>query len=64
VIQRKVSVNVTLSEGITKAKHKDREYTCTSFEDVAVFKYLGTTLTDQNCMHEEIKSKLNSGNAC
>jgi hypothetical protein len=28
------------------------------------FKYLRTTLTDQNCMHEEIKSRLNSGNAC
>ena len=28
------------------------------------FKYLGTTLTDQNSIAEEIKSRLRSGNAC
>jgi hypothetical protein len=35
-----------------------------SFEGVAKFKYLGTALTDHNSMYEEIKSRLNSGNAC
>ena len=28
------------------------------------FKYLGTTLTNQNSIAEEIKSRLKSGNAC
>jgi hypothetical protein len=35
-----------------------------SFGDEAKFRYRGTILTDQNCMHEEIKSRLNSENAC
>jgi hypothetical protein len=35
-----------------------------SFKTVEQFKYLGTTLTNQNSTHEEIKSRLKSGNAC
>jgi len=35
-----------------------------SFERVEEFKYLVTTITNQNFIQEEIKSKLNSGNAC
>jgi hypothetical protein len=35
-----------------------------SFETVVWFKYLRTTLTNKNYFHEEIKSRLKSGNAC
>jgi len=35
-----------------------------SFERVVEFKCLGTTLTNQNSIQEEIKSRLKSGNAC
>jgi hypothetical protein len=35
-----------------------------SFESVDEFKYLGTILTNQNSIQEEIKSRLKSGNAC
>jgi hypothetical protein len=31
---------------------------------VAKFKYLGATLTNENVINDEIKSRLNSGNAC
>ena len=35
-----------------------------TFERVEEFKYLGTTLTNQNAIQEESKSRLRSGNAC
>ena len=35
-----------------------------SFERVGEFKCLGTILTNQNSIQEEIKGKLISGNAC
>jgi len=35
-----------------------------NLERVEEFKCPGTTLTNQNCIAEEIKSRLKSGNAC
>ena len=35
-----------------------------SFERAEELKYLGTSLTSQNSVKEEIKSRLKSGNAC
>ena len=35
-----------------------------TFERVEEFKYLRTTLTNQNSFAEEIKSRFRSGNAC
>jgi hypothetical protein len=45
----------------TKAGHKHSIRKVNMFLECV---YLGTTLTDQNCMNEEIKSRLNLGNAC
>jgi hypothetical protein len=35
-----------------------------SLENVVQFRYLGTTITHQNLIQEEIKRRLKSGNAC
>jgi len=35
-----------------------------TFERMEDFKYLGTSITNQNSVSEEIKSRLRSGNAC
>jgi hypothetical protein len=55
---------VLMSRSQKKGQEHSIKIANRSFEHVAKFNYLGTTITDQNCIHEEIKRKLNSGNAC
>jgi hypothetical protein len=38
--------------------------TCKYSENVAEFKYLGITVTNQNYIQKQIKDRLNIGNAC
>jgi hypothetical protein len=45
-------------------QNQNRRTANESFENVAKFKYLGMTLTNQDDIHDEIKRRLNSGNAC
>jgi hypothetical protein len=47
-----------------KNRGQDHKIPNKSVEMVKRFKYLRKTITSQNCIYEEIKSILNSGNAC
>jgi len=48
----------------TAGQSHSRKIDNSSFARVEEFKYLGTTLTKQNSIPEDIKSRLKSGNAC
>jgi hypothetical protein len=45
-------------------RNQDIKIANTSFENVSQFKYLGTTVTNQNLIQEEINRTLNSANVC
>jgi len=55
---------VVMSHDQTAGQSHNMKIDNRSFERVEEFKYLGTTLTNQNFIQEEIKSRLKSGNAC
>jgi hypothetical protein len=45
-------------------QNHDIRITNRSLKNVAQFEYFGMTVTNQNLIQEEIKRRLNSGNAC
>jgi hypothetical protein len=70
------SKEVGLEINVEKTKHmllfrpqnivqnRDIKVANRSLENMTQFKYLGTTVTNQNFIQEEIKRRLTSGNAC
>ena len=55
---------MVMSREQTAGLSHNMEVDNSSIERVEEFKYLGTTLTNQNSIQEEIKSRLKLGNAC
>jgi hypothetical protein len=53
-----------LSRHQNAGQNRDIKIANRFFENVAQFRYLGTTVTLQNLIQEKIKRRLNSGNAC
>jgi hypothetical protein len=53
-----------LSRHQNVGQNHDMQIANRGFENVAQFRYLGTTITNQNLILEEIKRRLNSANAC
>jgi sorting nexin-29 len=53
-----------MSHHLNSGQNQNIRIANASFEKVEKFTYLGMTLTNQNDIHNEIKSRLNSRNAC
>jgi hypothetical protein len=65
-----IEINVDKTKYMLLSRHqnvgqnRDMKIANRSFENMSQFKYLGMTVTNQNLIQEEIKRRLNSGNAC
>ena len=68
MIVLEVNVNKTKPAVMSQDQNAGRSHNIkidnSSFENVEQFKYLGTTITNQNSIQEEIKRRLKSGTAC
>jgi hypothetical protein len=56
--------HMLLSRHQNVGQNRDIKIANRLFENVSQFKYLGATTTNKNLIQEEIKRRLNSGNAC
>jgi hypothetical protein len=66
----RLEINVDKTKYMLLSRHhnvgqnRDIKIANRSLENVLQFKYFGMTVTNQNLIQEEIKRRLNSGNAC
>jgi virulence-associated protein VapD len=63
-INVKITKHMLVSRHQNAGRDRDLKIANRSFENVSQSKYLGTTVTNQNLIQEEIKRTLTSGNAC
>jgi hypothetical protein len=63
-IDREKTKYMIMSHHPNSGQNQNIRITNESFENVAKFIYLGTKPTNQNDIHDEIKSRLNSEKAC
>jgi ribosomal protein S2 len=61
---RTITKYMLLSPHQNSGQNHDIKTADRCFENVAKFRYLGTTITNQNLIQEEMKRRLNSVNAC
>jgi hypothetical protein len=56
--------HMLLSRHQIAGQNRDMKIADRCFENVAKFRYLRTTITNKNLIHEENERRLTSGNAC
>jgi hypothetical protein len=61
---RKLSTYMVLSRDQNAGRSHNIKTDNKPYESVEEFKYLGTNLSNQNSIQEEVKSRLKLGNAC
>jgi hypothetical protein len=61
-----LEINTEKAKYMLLSRHKNagQNWDIKTANNILQFKYLGTTVTNRNLIHGEIKRRLNSGNAC
>jgi hypothetical protein len=61
---KEVGLEVNIEKTKYMCENQDVKISNRSFENVSLFRYLGTMVRNQNLSQEEIRRRFNRGNAC